>query len=230
MTSTERLQRRLGHSFQDDALLLHALTHRSHSNKNNERLEFLGDAILELVITEDLFCRFEAASEGQLSRLRARLVRRQTLAELAREFELGECLVMGSGELKTGGFDRDSILADGLEAIIGAIYLDSGIETVRECVLRWFSSRLHQLSLAKSQKDSKTRLQEFLQSRQAGLPDYVVVDVSGQSHEHVFHIECRSELLDAPVAGFGSSRRSAEQTAAAAALALLGVDTAKETS
>ncbi|XOV90030.1 MAG: ribonuclease III [Pseudomonadota bacterium] len=228
MTSTARLGRRLGYVFRDDALLQQALTHRSHGSRNNERLEFLGDAILGFVIAEALFSRFEAASEGQLSRLRAKLVRRQTLAEIAREFELGDSLVMGSGELKTGGFDRDSILADALEAVIGAIYLESGIEAVRERILGWFDTRLDLLSLAKSQKDDKTRLQEFLQSRQASLPDYVVVDVEGQAHERTFRIECRSELLEAPVVGTGSSRRRAEQHAAKMALVSLGVDAVKE--
>lgn len=224
MTQNDALQRRLGYRFNNEALLTRALTHRSHAARNNERLEFLGDSILNFIIAEDLFTRFPEAREGQLSRLRARLVRRQTLAELAREFELGDSLIMGTGELKSGGFDRDSILSDALEAVIGAIYCDSNLDAVRTAVLAWFYSRLESLSLEKSQKDSKSRLQEFLQARQANLPEYVVVNVMGKSHDQTFIVECRSELLDGAVRGEGSNRRAAEQNAAAMALARLGVD------
>ena len=224
MSRTETLQRRLGYSFNNDALLTRALTHRSHNARNNERLEFLGDSILNFIIAEELFTRFTEAHEGQLSRLRAKMVRQQTLAEIAREFDLGDNLIMGTGELKSGGFDRDSILSDALEAIIGAIYSDANLETVRRVVLDWFYSRLEALSLDKSQKDSKSRLQEFLQARQANLPEYVVIDVTGKSHEQIFTVECRSELLEAPSHGKGSNRRRAEQNAAAAALVRLGID------
>ena len=224
MGQDDTLQRALGYSFENEELLTRALTHRSHSSKNNERLEFLGDAILNFVIAEELFGRFAGAREGQLSRLRARLVRRQTLAEVAREFCLGDYLIMGTGELKSGGFERDSILSDSLEAVIGAIYCDSGLSMVRETILNWFYTRLEALSLDKSQKDSKSRLQEFLQARQANLPEYVVIDVAGKSHDQTFTVECRSELLDVPVKGEGGSRRVAEQNAAAVALARLGVD------
>lgn len=220
----EALERTLGYSFGNGELLERALTHRSHNSRNNERLEFLGDAILNFVIAEELFTRFTAAREGQLSRLRARLVRRQTLAEIAREMNIGDHLIMGSGELKSGGFDRDSILSDSMEAIIGAIYVDSGLDLVRSAILDWFYSRLEPLSLEKSQKDSKSRLQEFLQSRQANLPEYVVVDVSGKSHDQTFVVECRSELLEVPARGEGGSRRVAEQNAAAIALVRLGID------
>lgn len=224
MAQTVALQRRLGYVFNDAALLTRALTHRSHSARNNERLEFLGDSILNFIIAEELFARFAGAHEGQLSRLRARLVRRKTLAELAREFDLGECLIMGTGELKSGGFDRDSILSDALEAVIGAIYCDSNLDAVKGAVLNWFHTRLEKMSLDKSQKDSKSKLQEFLQAHQANLPEYVVVDVAGKSHDQTFVVECRSELLAGAVRGEGSNRRAAEQHAAALALVQLGVD------
>lgn len=217
------LERTLGYSFEDEELRDRALTHRSHHSRNNERLEFLGDSILNFVIAEDLFLRFTAAREGQLSRLRARLVRGQTLAEIAREMNLGDYLIMGTGELKSGGYDRDSILADALEAIIGAIYVDSDFDGARRVILDWFDSRLEALSLDKSQKDSKSRLQEFLQARQANLPEYVVVEVSGKSHDQTFFVECRSELLEEPARAEGNSRRIAEQNAAAIALEMLGV-------
>ncbi|HKI73854.1 MAG TPA: ribonuclease III [Pseudomonadales bacterium] len=217
------LERILGYSFEDEELRDRALTHRSHHSRNNERLEFLGDSILNFVIAQDLFSRFTTAREGQLSRLRARLVRRQTLAEIAREMNLGDYLIMGTGELKSGGYDRDSILADALEAIIGAIYVDSDFEGARRVILDWFDSRLEALSLDKSQKDAKSKLQEFLQGRQANLPEYVVVEVTGKSHDQTFTVECRSELLDEPARAQGTSRRIAEQNAAAIALEMLGV-------
>lgn len=224
MPEPTTLQRKLGYSFTNESLLTRALTHRSHNTSNNERLEFLGDAILNFIIAEELFVRFPGAREGQLSRLRARLVRRQTLAEVAREFDLGDYLIMGTGELKSGGFERDSILSDAMEAIIGAIYSDSNLPTVRKALLEWFYARLESISLEKSQKDSKSRLQELLQARQANLPEYVVIEVTGQSHDQNFIVECRSELLEEPVKGEGSSRRVAEQNAAMVALAQLGVE------
>lgn len=224
MAQDEKLQRTLGYTFDNQELLTRALTHRSHNSRNNERLEFLGDAILNFVIAEELFTRFVEAREGQLSRLRARLVRRQTLAELAREMELGDHLIMGTGELKSGGFDRDSILSDALEAVIGAIYSDSNLAVARSTILDWFYTRLDALSLDKSQKDSKSKLQEFLQARQANLPEYVVVEVTGRSHDQTFIVECRSELLQTPSRGQGTSRRAAEQKAASVALVQLGVE------
>jgi len=138
MPNIEKLQRRLGYTFSQPDLLTQALTHRSHSSKNNERLEFLGDSILSFVITEDLYRRFEAAREGKLSRLRAKMVKRQTLAEIAREFDLGDYLIMGSGEFKSGGFQRDSILSDTLEAVMGAMFLDADLEIVQERIVSWF--------------------------------------------------------------------------------------------
>ena len=220
----ERLQRAIGYQFKDTGLLTLALTHRSYGGQNNERLEFLGDSVLNFIVAEDLFCRFEEAREGQLSRLRARMVKGVTLAEIAREFNLGDYLRLGTGELKSGGFRRDSILADALESIIGAIYLDSGFEVCRERVLCWFSTRLNGLSLKDTTKDSKTRLQEYLQARQKDLPRYEVVSVQGQAHAQVFQVMCYVDELSDATQGVGSSRRLAEQKAAKQALTELGVD------
>ncbi|MBZ5876701.1 MULTISPECIES: ribonuclease III [Chromohalobacter] len=217
----QALSRRIGYQFRDTSRLELALTHRSYGGKNNERLEFLGDSIVNFVIGEALFQRFPQAREGQLSRLRARLVKGQTLAELAREFELGECLRLGSGEMKSGGYRRDSILADGVEALIGAIYLDAGMDVAKARVLSWYATRLEAIDLQDNQKDPKTRLQEFLQSRQAALPRYEVVSVEGEAHAQVFTIECHVEMLEDHTLGVGSSRRHAEQQAAEKALETL---------
>lgn len=222
-----RLTERLGYAFTDTSLLKRALTHRSFSADNNERLEFLGDSILNFLVAEDLYLRFDAGREGQLSRLRASLVNRTTLAEIARDFELGDHLMMGSGELKSGGFDRDSILSDALEAIIGAMYLDADLTTVRERLQVWFESRLDALSLSESRKDAKSRLQEFLQARAEALPEYEVVELRGKSHDQTFIVECRAALLAEPARGKGSNRRGAEQAAASVALSMLGVGTGK---
>lgn len=222
--SLDRLERKLGHSFTSQELMLLALTHRSFAGRNNERLEFLGDAILNFVAGEALFERFPQAREGQLSRLRARLVKGETLAVLARGFELGEYLRLGSGELKSGGFRRESILADALEALIGAIYLDAGMDVARERVLAWLADQLDGLTLVDTNKDPKTRLQEFLQSRAAELPRYEVVDIQGEPHCRTFFVQCEIALLTEKTQGQGASRRIAEQVAAAAALVALGVE------
>ncbi|BCD84098.1 ribonuclease 3 [Pseudomonas solani] len=222
--SLSRLERQLGHTFQDQGLMTLALTHRSFAGRNNERLEFLGDAILNFVAGEALYERFPQAREGQLSRLRARLVKGETLALLARGFELGEYLRLGSGELKSGGFRRESILADALEALIGAIYLDAGMERARERVLAWLHNELEGLTLVDTNKDPKTRLQEFLQSRACELPRYEVVDIQGEPHCRTFFVECEIALLNDKTRGQGASRRIAEQVAAAAALVALGVE------
>lgn len=195
-----------------------ALTHRSYGNQNNERLEFLGDSIVNMVIAESLFLSFDKAREGHLSRLRARMVKGVTLAEIGREFELGSYMRLGSGELKSGGFRRESILADAVESVIGAIYLDSDFYTCREQVLRWFEHRLKQLDLQDTQKDPKTRLQEYLQSRQFPLPKYEVISVDGEAHSQTFHVSCVLSSLDRKTSGVGSSRRIAEQEAARSAL------------
>lgn len=222
--SLSRLERQLGHTFNDQGLMTLALTHRSYAGRNNERLEFLGDAVLNFVAGEALYERFPQAREGQLSRLRARLVKGETLALLARGFELGEYLRLGSGELKSGGFRRESILADALEALIGAIYLDAGMDRARERVLAWLESELESLTLVDTNKDPKTRLQEFLQSRACELPRYEVVDIQGEPHCRTFFVECDITLLNDKTRGQGASRRIAEQVAAAAALVALGVE------
>lgn len=218
-----RLERRLGYTFSDRSRLELALTHRSCGSRNNERLEFLGDSIVNFVIAEALYERFPEAREGQLSRLRARMVRGVTLAEIGREFELGDCLRLGSGELKSGGYRRESILADAVEAIIGAIYLDAGMATCHERIRSWFKGRLSGLSISDQQnKDPKTRLQEFLQARQMALPKYRVTGIGGDAHNQEFTILCELGKLGISSQGKGSSRRGAEQQAARRALELLG--------
>ncbi|MDQ2075387.1 ribonuclease III [Marinimicrobium sp. ABcell2] len=214
----QRLQDCLGYRFRDDAQLELALTHRSFGSPNNERLEFLGDSILNFIIGEALYRKLPEAREGQLSRLRAQMVKGETLAELAHEFELGGCLRLGEGEMKSGGQKRDSILADAVEAIIGAIYLEAGFDACAERVNAWYQPRLAQVSLDKPSKDPKTELQEFLQAKQLPLPDYQVVEVAGQAHAHTFTIACRVALLKQAVQASASSRREAEKQAAAAVL------------
>ncbi len=216
--SLDGLARALDYRFADPQLLQAATTHRSAGSQNNERLEFLGDAVLGYVMAEWLFQQFPTATEGQLSRLRASLVKRATLAEIARGLSLGDYLRLGSGELKSGGFRRDSILADALEAILGAIVLDSDLDRCEACIRRLFADRVSQLSPAGELKDPKTRLQELLQSRKLELPVYEVVEVSGKAHHQHFVVACRVNALQQSARGQGSSRRRAEQTAAAAML------------
>jgi len=213
-----RLETKLGYQFNDAELLTLALTHRSANGKHNERLEFLGDSILSFVIADDLYHRFPKINEGDMSRMRATLVRGHTLAELGREFELGDYLKLGPGELKSGGFRRDSILADAVEAIIGAIYLDSGTEVVRGIILSWYNERLEAIKPGVSQKDPKTRLQEFLQGRRKPLPVYTVTNIKGEAHNQEFTVACDVAGIGMPVIGKGTSRRKAEQAAAETAL------------
>lgn len=220
----QRLEQRLGYHFEDQRQLQLALTHRSHSATNNERLEFLGDSILNFIVGEELFKRFPEVREGQLSRLRSQMVKGDTLAELAREFELGECLILGEGEMKSGGNSRDSILADSVEAIIGAIYLASGLGICRERVLTWFAPRLSKLGLNTSGKDSKSQLQEYMQAQRQPLPEYVVVEVGGEGHAQMFTIECRVALTKQPTSATASNRREAEKQAASLMLAQLKID------
>jgi ribonuclease-3 len=205
-------------------LLEAAVTHRSTGNNNNERLEFLGDAVLGHVIAEWLYGQFPDASEGQLSRLRAALVKRESLADIARGLELGEYLRLGAGELKSGGFRRDSILADAFEAVLGAILLDGGFEACRATLHRLFDGRFAQLSVVDERKDPKTRLQEYLQSRKLELPVYEMMEVSGKSHNQQFVVACRCDALEACSQGRGGSRRKAEQAAAEKMLETLGVN------
>jgi ribonuclease-3 len=213
-----RLQRALGHEFADPELLELALTHRSVGKHNNERLEFLGDSIVNHIIAEAIYRQFPDAREGDMSRMRASLVKGDTLAELARELELGDCLLLGPGERKSGGHRRSSILADALEAVAGAILLDAGVERCRSCVLDWFSTRLGQKALGDVDKDPKTRLQEFLQGRGNPLPEYELLKVVGEDHNQQFHVACRLQNPDMVVQGVAGSRRKAEQAAALAAL------------
>lgn len=211
----DALERVLGHSFQNRDLLLLALTHRSVSgSRNNERLEFLGDSVLGHVIAADLFARFPAASEGQLTRARARLVNGETLSQMAADLALGGQIRLGPGELKSGAYRRSSILADSVEALIGAIYLDAGLEAARRCVLAWYASRLAGLDLALVEKDPKTRLQEYLQARGLPLPRYEVLETTGKSHAQQFHVGCTVDGLVEPASAWGESRRVAEQIAA----------------
>ena len=214
----DKLERKLGYQFQDAGLINLALTHRSANSKHNERLEFLGDSILSFVIADDLYHRFPKVNEGDMSRMRATLVRGHTLAELGREFALGDYLKLVPGELKSGGFRRDSILADAVEAIIGAIYLDSDTETIRGIILSWYKTRLEAIQPGVSQKDPKTRLQEFLQGRRNPLPVYTVTNIKGEAHNQEFTVECEVAGVDKPVIGKGTSRRKAEQAAAETAL------------
>ncbi len=213
-----QLIRRLGYVFKDESLLDRALTHRSAGSGHNERLEFLGDSIINFIMAEILFRAQPEAREGQLTRLRALLVRRDTLAAVARELELGAALKLGGGELKSGGRDRDSILADALEALVGSVYLDSGMESCRELVERLFRAKIEQAQKRRGVKDAKTRLQEHLQAKGLPLPTYEVVEVKGAPHDQEFQVFCRVATLDNPTCGTGGSRRKAEQAAARLAL------------
>lgn len=217
------LQRKIGYQFKDETLLDLALTHRSFSSNNNERLEFLGDAVLSLFIAEALFQKFPKAKEGQLSRLRSFLVKGVTLAEIGKDFKLGDYLNLGAGELKSGGFRRESIISDAFEAIIGAIYLDSNDDICRQVVLSWYEERLDGLTLENTEKDPKTKLQEYLQSIKKELPVYDVSEIQGEAHEQVFYVTCQIDALDITTKNKGPSRRIAEQKAAKEALKKLGV-------
>jgi ribonuclease III len=211
---THWLHERLGYEPRDLALFRAALTHRSATGPNNERLEFLGDAVLNLVIARHLYGCFPQATEGDLSRLRSRVVSREPLAEVAATLSLGDTLQLGSGELKSGGFRRQSILADALEAVFGAIYLDGGLEAVAAVIVQLFGSRIAALPAPEALKDAKTRLQEYLQSRGLTLPHYAVLKVEGEDHAQTFEVGCEIPALGLAVRGRGSSRRRAEQQAA----------------
>ncbi|WP_150137529.1 ribonuclease III [Candidatus Enterovibrio escicola] len=218
ITPLNKLQRRISYEFSDITLLSLSLTHCSASDIHNERLEFLGDSILSFVVADELYHRFRNLDEGDMSRMRATLVRGNTLAEFGREFELGNVLQLGPGELKSGGLRRDSILADAVEAIIGAVYLDSNLEMVRGIVLGWYKFRLDTILPGVNQKDPKTRLQEYLQGQRKQLPAYNITKVQGEAHNQQFTVECEVIGLDQSVVGKGSSRRKAEQEAAEMAL------------
>lgn len=219
-----KIQQILGYTFTDKDLLKQALTHRSASSKHNERLEFLGDSILSFVIANALYQHFPYVDEGDMSRMRATLVRGNTLAEIAYEFDLGEYLQLGQGELKSGGVRRESILANTVEALIGSIYLDSNIKTVEELILKWYEKRLEKISPGEKQKDPKTRLQEYLQSKHLSLPSYLIVEVYGEAHNQLFTIHCQVSTIAISLIGTGTSRRKAEQDAAKKALIQLGIE------
>ena len=222
MQTAERwLKHSLNYEFSEPGLFRQALTHRSAPGQSNERLEFLGDAILDFVISDAVYALRPDAAEGDLSRLRAHLVSDASLAQLAAELKLGEHLVLGGGEKKSGGHRRESILADALEAIFGAAFLDGGFEAGRDLILRCFEHRLASLPDAEELRDPKTRLQEWLQGRGLGLPTYTLDKVTGQAHRQTFEVSCSLGEQELEAAGTGSSRRGAEQQAARRLLALL---------
>jgi ribonuclease III len=210
----ERLQRRIGYSFSDPRLLARALTHRSHSALHNERLEFLGDGVLNCVVAAELFERFGELPEGELSRLRAHLVRREALHEIAQGLRLGDELHLGEGELKSGGSGRPSILADAFEALVGAIFVDGGFSAARAALRGLYEPLLTDLDPSALGKDPKTLLQELLQARRIALPQYSVVATRGAAHSQNFEVECLIPQLSVRTTGSGSSRRTAEQEAA----------------
>lgn len=215
------MEDRLRHRFARPELLAQALTHRSAGAPHNERLEFLGDGVVNLLVAEALYQRWPKADEGALTRARAELVREAALAAIARELRLGERLTLGPGEMKSGGHRRDSILADALEAVVAAIYLDAGFEVCRAAVLPWFEASMAALPVGKPEKDAKTRLQEWLQARQKPLPSYDPVGESGEEHAKLFQVRCSTSEPPLSTEGEGSSRRNAEQAAAAAMMELL---------
>ena len=221
----------LHYSFKSPALLTQALTHRSHGPKNNERLEFLGDGVLNFIIAHQLYCRFPDLSEGDLSRLRALLVKESTLSELANALSLGEHLRLGEGEMKSAGWRRPSILADALEAIIGAAYLDGGFAAAEQCVLQFFTEKLGTINPKVIDKDAKSLLQELLQSKKIALPVYTVTNTEGEAHAQHFEVSCVVEKYAIMTTGEGTSRRIAEQQAAQFALEQLeknGIRTVKK--
>jgi ribonuclease-3 len=215
------LETRLGYTWSDRGLLIQALTHRSHGANNYERLEFLGDGVLNCVIGMMLYQRFPELPEGRLSRLRANLVNQDSLFDLARDLELGHHLRLGEGEMKSGGAARPSILADAMESLIGAALLDGGFETAKEMIDRLFRARVCAINPTSQAKDAKTRLQEWLQSRHHVLPCYTLLDTTGQAHAQTFHVECHIAALKVTSVGQGCNRKAAEQVAADAALAQL---------
>ncbi len=214
----DQLQQRLGHTFKNAALLQQALTHRSHSSLHNERLEFLGDSVLNCVVASLLFERYNKIDEGDLSRLRANLVKQQSLYEIAQRLELSQCLRLGEGELKSGGFRRPSILADTLEALFGAIFLDAGFDAARDVIRAMYVPILQTVDPKTLGKDAKTLLQEYLQGKKIALPQYNVVATHGAAHNQEFEVECLVPKLEIQVFGTGGSRRAGEQAAAKLAL------------
>ncbi len=221
MHEYDKLADRLGYRFKNKEYMQVALTHRSVGRLNNERLEFLGDSILNFVIAAELYQRFPEASEGELSRLRSFLVKGDKLAEIARTLGLGTFIELGPGEMKSGGARRASILEDALEALIGAVYLDSDILEARQVVLSVYRPYLDDMPELDQLKDPKTRLQEYLQARKKPLPEYRIEETTGEQHQRLFKVSCRVEGLSRPTFGTASSRRKAEQESALRALAAL---------
>jgi len=218
MPSQARLQLLSGYRFKEASLLARALTHRSFGSDNNERLEFLGDSVLGMVVSTLLYRRFPDAEEGQLTRMRARLVRKESLDRIARRHQLGESLALGSGVLRSGGSNQASILADALEALIGAVYLDAGLTQTESIIESLLSEELSEIDPLDLAKDPKTTLQELLQDKGLSLPRYRVTAVTGEAHQPRFQVECVLDDRGCCVQGEGSSRRSAEQDAAMRAL------------
>jgi len=208
------LHRLIAHDFKNASLLSQALTHRSHSSANNERLEFLGDSVLNCVIAHELYQRYPKLPEGDLSRLRAHLVKEPTLGEIARNLNLGDSLKLGEGELKSGGWRRPSVLADALEALIGAVFIDGGFAAAQDLVLRLYTPLFEQLDPKAIGKDPKSLLQEYLQGKKTDLPEYNVIATEGEAHCQTFRVECLIPSLDIRTEGEGTSRRAAEQQAA----------------
>jgi ribonuclease-3 len=220
--SLDSLAKQLGYQFKTPALLMQALTHRSFSGINNERLEFLGDGALNFIIANQLYQRFSKLPEGDLSRLRAQLVKEATLSEIAFSLNIGDALKLGEGELKSAGWRRPSILADALEAIIGAMYVDGGFLSAEALVLKLYEEKLAIIDPKIIDKDAKSQLQEYLQGKKIDLPNYNVVSIEGEAHAQTFKMECVIEKLNITTVGEGSSRRVAEQQAAQLALEKIG--------
>ncbi|CAN5261742.1 ribonuclease III [soil metagenome] len=218
MSDVKALMQKLGYQFNNVELLEAALTHRSMQSINNERLEFLGDGLLNFLVAVELYQTCKQANEGDLSRLRASLVKGETLAQLAKELDLGQYLRLGAGEVRSGGHLRHSMLADAVEAIIGAIYLDSGIEQCQACLVKWYGGRIAEAATRTNLKDPKTALQELLQAKKQSLPVYVITSRQGKSHEQIFEVQCRVAALNLTTQARADSRRKAEQTAAQAML------------
>ncbi|MDN5842579.1 MAG: ribonuclease III [Alcaligenaceae bacterium] len=221
MVSLSKLESTLGYVFRNPGLLDQALTHRSHGAPHNERLEFLGDSVLNFVVSTLLFKQHAEMDEGDLSRVRANLVKQSALADIAHRLELSEYLRLGEGELKSGGFRRPSILADAVEAVLGAIYMDNGFEAVREVITRLYQPILANIDIRTFGKDSKTLLQELVQGRGLALPLYEVVATHGAAHSQMFDVDCVIPKLDIRVSASGSSRRAAEQLAAGQAISAI---------
>jgi ribonuclease III, bacterial len=217
----DELAKKLGLTFCQPQLFKTALTHRSAGHNNNERLEYLGDSVLGFVVAEKLYTQFPAVGEGVLSRLRASLVNQTSLAEIARLHNLGDYLILGSGELKSGGYRRDSILSDALEAIIGALLLDQGVDVCRDWILTLFAEKFSAIKLDSWNKDPKTRLQELMQARRKELPVYDLVSMTGADHAQTFEVQCKVPVTVETTVGIGISRKKAEQAAAENMLILL---------